>query len=373
VSYTTPAEELKLKKWRIKYWKDFVRESGFMPYMGMDETACIQVLDDLIEGGQILTVPLVSSLKGNGTGTGTLVGNEEALYNKGYDLKPYWRRHAVTFKKSAKHESVIDLADARRNMLKIWDKDKLRDDTINALTAVVEESSAYDEMNGHPKQIPFSEASTANKNTWAAANQNRIVPGATLNNYSATYATMADTLDTTADTFTVEKVQLMKRVAKKRDKATGRPSVRPLSTGDQGRENFVCFAHSLAFRDLQADMETINLDGRPRDVESNPLFQDGDLLIDGVVIREIPELYDYGQNTGSVTVVPAFLCGAQALGLAWGQKSRLTRRKEDDYDFIDGVGTEALYAVEKIMFTPPGASAKQDHGIVTGLFATAAD
>ena len=53
--------------------------------------------------------------------------------------------------------------------------------------------------------------------------------------------------------------------------------------------------------------------------------------------------------------------------------TKLTTRKEDDYGFIDGVGTESLWGVEKLLYTPPGASAAQDYGVVTGLFATAAD
>jgi len=373
VAYTTVADPLILKKWERTYFKEYVRESGFMPYMGAGQNNPFVVKKQLIEGGQVITLPLVNALTGDGKGTGTMVGNEESLVTRGYDLKPYWHRHAVTMKKSEKHNSVIDIANAARDMLKVWDMDTMRDDIINALSSVVESSSVYDELNGHAKEVPFAEATTAQKNTWAAANADRIVPGATLNNYNATYATMADTLDTTADTLTVEKIALMKRLAKKRNKTDGQQAIRPIRTGEQGREFFVCFVHSFAFRDLAADMETINLDGRPRSIEDNPIFQDGDLLYDGVVIREIPEIPDYGTNTGTVTVVPAYFCGAGALGLAWGQMPRVTRRTEDDYGFIDGVGTESLYSVEKLRYTPTGQSSAVDYGMITGLFATAAD
>ena len=373
MAYTTVADPLILKKWERNYFKEYVRESGFMPYMGTGQNNPFVVKKQLIDGGQVITLPLVHALAGDGKGTGTLVGNEESLVTRGYDLKPYWHRHAVAMKKSDKHNSVVDLANAARDMLKVWDMDVLRDDIINALSSVVESSGAYDELNGHAKEVPFSEATTTQKNTWAAANVDRIVPGASLSNYSATYSTMADTLDTTNDTLTVEKVQLMKRLAKKRNKSDGQQSVRPIRTGEQGREYFVCFAHSYAFRDLAADMETINLDGRPRNVDDNPIFQDGDLLIDGVIVREIPEIVDYGTNGGSVRVVPAYFCGAQALGIAWGQMPRVTRRSEDDYGFIDGVGTESLFSVEKLRYTPTGGSSAVDYGMITGLFATVAD
>lgn len=374
MAYTTVADPLILKKWERTYFKEYVRESGFMPYMGAGQNNPFVVKKQLIEGGQVITLPLVNALTGDGKGTGTMVGNEESLVTRGYDLKPYWHRHAVTMKKSEKHNSVIDIANAARDMLKVWDMDTMRDDIINALSSVVESSSVYDELNGHAKEVPFAEATTAQKNTWAAANADRIVPGATLNNYNATFATMAGNLDTTADTLTVEKIALMKRLAKKRNKADGQQAIRPIRTGEQGREFFVCFAHSYAFRDLAADMETINLDGRPRNVEDNPIFQDGDLLYDGVVIREIPEIADYGNiGNGSAMVVPTYFCGAGALGIAWGQMPRVTRRTEDDYGFIDGVGTESLYSVEKLRYTPTGGSSAVDYGMITGLFATAAD
>jgi hypothetical protein len=374
VSYTTVADPLQLKKWETKYFKESVRESGYLPYMGPGNTNPIVVKKQLIEGGQIITLPLVSALRASGKGTGTLVGNEESLVSGGYDIKPYWHRHAVATKKSTHQNSVIDLANAAKDMLKVWDLDRMRNAINDALSVTVEASSVYDETNGHPKQVPFSESSTTQKNTWAAANQTRIVPGATMTNYSVTFATMAGNLDTTNDTCTADMIKLMKRTARKRDPATGQVAVRPIRTGEQGREYYVAFAHSLAFRDLQADLETINLDGRPRDVEDSPIFQDGDLLHNGVIIREIPEIASYGTiGASSATVVPIYLCGAGALGMAWGQMPRLTTRKEDDYGFVEGVGTESLWAVEKLLYTPSGAAAAIDYGMVTGLAATAAE
>jgi hypothetical protein len=374
VAQTTIAEPLILKKWERNYFKESVRESGFLPYMGPGNTNPIVVKKQLIEGGQIITLPLVSALRGAGKGTGTLVGNEESLVTGGYDIKPYWHRHAVATKKSVHQNSVIDLANASKDMLKVWDMDRMRDGIIDACSVMVESSSVYDELNGHPKQVKFSEATTAQKNTWAAANQTRIVPGATMTNYSATFATMAANLDTTADTCTADMIRLMKRTARKRDQSTGQVAVRPIRTGDQGREFFVAFLHSLAMRDLKADLETINLDGRPRDPDNNPIFQDGDLEVDGVICREIPEISSYGTiGASSATVVPIYMLGAGALGMAWGQMPRVTTRKEDDYGFIEGVGTESLWACEKLLYTPPGGAAAIDYGMVTGLAATAAE
>lgn len=373
MALTTIADPLILKKWQDDYNMEWVRQSGFQPYMGMDENNPIIVKKELIKGGQVITMPMVFAMRGPGKGTGTLVGNEEAVNSAGYDLKPFWHRQATTADKDADHVTAFDLLKARREALKIWEMDTMRDNIVNGLNVMVESSGAYDKVNGHPKQIPFAEASTANKNTWAAANQWRIQPGAIASNYSATFATMAATLDTTDDTLTCEMVRSMKGVAKARDKSTGRPSIKPIRTGDQGREYFVLFTPTKPFQDLQADMETINLDGRPRSPDSNPIFQDGDLEFDGVVIREIPELPSWGAiGASSAVVYPTFMCGAQALGLAWGQMPIATARSEDDYGFVKGVGTESLYCVEKMLYTPPGtASAAIDYGMVTGMCASA--
>jgi hypothetical protein len=58
-----------------------------------------------------------------------------------------------------------------------------------------------------------------------------------------------------------------------------------------------------------------------------------------------------------------YFCGAQALGIAWGQTTRATQRKEDDYGFLKGVGVESLWSAEKLRYNGI------DHGMITGFFA----
>jgi hypothetical protein len=369
MAYTTPATELILKKWETDYFSEYVRESGFMPYMGTGPNNPIVTKRQLIQGGQVITIPLVEALTGNNVGTGTLMGNEMSLGNSGYDLKPYWHRFAVALRKSDEQNSVIDLLNASRDMLKIRDLDDMRDNIINSLSSVIELSGSYTDDPGHSKEVFFSEATTAQKNTWAAANQYRILYGNAEANYSATFLTGTGNIDTTNDKFTVTSSALLKRMARRRQRiANGAsaniPSIRPLRTGNQGREFFVCFHGPQTFSDLKINMQTINLDGRPRDVESNPIFQDGDLLFDGVVHREIPEIGNYGAiGASSATVYPVYFMGAQALGLAWGQTTKTTQRSENDYGFIKGVGVESLWSVEKLRYNGI------DHGMITGLFA----
>lgn len=366
MALTTTATASTLEEWERAYFREYVRESGFKPYFGTGANMPFNVKNQLIKGGQVIHLPLVVALRGTGTGTSTLVGNEEKMLNYSYDLKPYWHRNAVATDKDEGHISSFDLLKAMREMLKVWEADDMRDGIINALGSVVENSGSYSKLNAHSKEIYFSEASTANKNSFAAANEYRLLFGDTEANYSATFATALATVSAAADRLTPANISLMKLMAKRRQRtATGStsdvPSIRPIRKGDQGREFFVCFTDSKNFQKLKSDstMTQANREARPRDVDSNPIFQDGDLIYDGVVIREIPEI-----PQTSATVSPAYFCGAQALGLAWGQRPKATERKEDDYGFIKGAGVESLWSAEKLRFNG------LDHGVLTGFFYT---
>jgi hypothetical protein len=200
-----------------------------------------------------------------------------------------------------------------------------------------------------------------------------VLFGAVNSNYNATFATALATIDNTTDKLTAAAVGVMKRIAKTAD-----PHIRPIrSSAEDGREYYILFTGSKPFRDLKADSTIVaNLrDARAREgtgMEKNPLFQDGDLIHDGVIIREIPEFTTI-TNTNSVACGLAVLCGAQAVGVAWGQEPRFTAKKEDDYDFFSGIGIEELIGVNKVMRKHGVAGTYKDHGIVTGFFAAVND
>ncbi|MBL4940374.1 MAG: DUF4043 family protein [Colwellia sp.] len=351
------------KKYEKRYFKEMVRSNQFNAYMGAGAMNPIVVKRQLVESGQLINIPLISALNGNGVGTGTLTGNEEALGNFSYDVKPYWHRHAVVVPKDQQKWSSFDLKGGAREMLMLWDTDEIRDAIIDGMTAVTI-SGAYDAENGHSQQVYLKDSSTAQKNTWSAANEFRLLFGDSFSNYNATFATALATVGS-GDELGVNEVALMKRQARKRNKATGLPQVRPIRVSGVSREYYVMFTGSNNFAKLKADMNTINLDGRPRDVASNPIFQDGDLEYDGVIIREIPE-----QLTGvaaglSANQEGAYLMGAQAMALAWSQTPIATQSSENDYGFRPGKGTESSFSAEKLVYNG------LDHGMVTGFFYTA--
>jgi len=173
-------------------------------------------------------------------------------------------------------------------------------------------------------------------------------------------------------------VNRMKRSAKKAN-----PRIRPYKLKDNGTEWFVLFVGQEQFRDAQndTDIKTANQNSRARENQGylkNPIFVDGDLLYNGVIIREIPELsirlpvFYQTAGTGGIQVAPAFLCGQSAVAWCWGKMPMPTFRREDDYGFIRGVGIEMCYGVGKIAKLNLTNNFKE-WGIFTGFFAAVGD
>lgn len=367
---TEIATDLELIKWRNEYWMEYVRESGFKPYMSADVNAIIQTNRELIDGGKDIILPLVGALKGRGTGAGQLTGNEEKIENYAFRSRPYWRRNAVAVKKSQQQKAAIDLFRAQKAVLKLWSTDDLRDRMVDALSVVAEADSHYDEDEGIGRQITYAEATAGQRNNWLTDNPNRALFGVSESNLSSgNFATSIGNVDVTNDTWSAAIVDAAKTMARRRNKATGVRGVRPFRNGEDGKEFFVLFVGTRSMNKLRADadIKAANKDARPRDVEMNPIFQGGDLMWNGVIIHEIPELPTLLAAGGSsADVEPGYLCGAQSLFVGWGQDPMPTQRKDDDYGFIKGVGIEELRSVDKTFFADTTAVGPGlQHGVVS--------
>lgn len=381
---TVVSDNNKLVTYTKQINREFVRENLFSPYMGQDLNAIIRIRQELKSGGEQMNIPLVTKLRGAGRGSGTLVGNEEKIDNYGMRVWVDWARNAVTTKKSDKQKDSADIFGEAKPLLSDWGKERQRDDLISAFMALPSEaapvglgSDAGQTING----ILYESATAAQKNTWTVANSDRVLFGTANNNYSATHATALSNI-ATGETLTSGAVSLAKRTA-----MNANPAIRPYKTKN-GYEYFVAFAGTNAFRDLSNDATIIanNRDARAREgngMDKNPLFQSGDLIHDGVIIRQVPEISAFvtdvwtsllTANGSSGRVEPWFLCGQQALVLGWGQMAKPTFRKEDDYGFIAGVGTEMCYGVSKMFKKHPfdGSNLKQ-WGVVTGFVTAALD
>jgi hypothetical protein len=379
MAMTTVDSNNKLIEFTRQINREFIRENMFSPYMGEDLNAIIRIRSELKNGGEQMNIPLVTRLNGTGKGVGTLVGNEEKIDNYGMRVWLDWSRHAVTMNKAERHKDAGLAFGVAKPLLTDWGKELQRDELIEALMALPSESAPANLGSDEGQRVNgllFENTTVGQRNAWMADNEDRILFGAAVSNFSSgVYATALATLDSTNDKLTYTNLSLAKRRA-----MNANPRIRPFKTKD-GYEHFVAFAGTRAFRDLKLSLATINQDGRPREgdaINRNPLFQDGDLLYDGVIVRQVPEITTLVEDKWSAaallgtTAEPVFFCGQQTAVMAWGQMFMPTERKEDDYGFIKGVGIEGAYGVSKMFKKDANADLKQ-WGMLSMFVYAAAD
>ena len=385
MAVTSTQANNKLVKFRTEIYREYVRENLFSPYMGPGMGSIIRVITDLDKGGknggEQINIPLLARLNAAGVGKGTLRGNEEAQDNYGFRMWIDWSRNAVVIDNAEEQKSSVDLFAEAKPQLTDWGQEKQRDEICDGFYALPSEaapaglgSAAGQRVNG----ILFDAATAAQRNTWITDNADRVLIGTgnTLllaGNFAGSMAGV-----TTAMTLSYALVMRMKRSAKKAN-----PRIRPFKVKENGTEWFVLFVGQEQFRDASNDSTILlnNQNSRAREGNGylkNPIFVDGDLLVNGVIIREIPELstrlptfYATAGATGN-QIAPAFLCGQSAQGFCWGKMPSPTFLKEDDYQFLRGAGIKMAYGVGKIAKKNPAGNLKE-WGIFTGFFAATAD
>lgn len=367
MAQTTVSSGNKVIQWDSDFFVEYIRDSLFTRYMGTDENAIIQVKENLTkQRGDKISVPLITRLTGDGVrGNGTLEGNEEALGNYNHDITVYPLRNGVAVTEWDEQKTVIDLRDAGKVSLKNWIMDKGRDGVIAALMSMG--GKAYLASQAKSDSNYTAVASEAEKDTFLAANSDRFLFGSAKSNNAANdHSAALANVDSTNDKLTAAVVRLAKRMAKVAD-----PHIRPVKTMD-GEEWFVLFCNSMCFRDLATDLAQTNRDGWLRfdglnGESKNPLFRGGDLIVDGVICREVPELPSItGVGASSIDVGANLLCGAQALGWAWAQRTK-SRTNVQDYGFLNGVAISEIRGIEKLLYN------SKQHGVLTVYASAVAD
>ena len=95
-----------------------------------------------------------------------------------------------------------------------------------------------------------------------------------------------------------------------------------------------------------------------------------------MIIREIPELpVITGAGAGGIDVAASFMCGAQALGVAWAQRMKSTTNTRD-YGYMHGVGIQEIRGIGKLRFgiDPSVDTTKPvDNGVFTIFTSAVAD
>ncbi len=360
---TSAATGLTVQQWDDKFFTEHLSENRFAGEMGTSQNSIIQVKEDLTQKpGDSITFALVNKLTGAGqTDGGTLEGNEESMDSRSFKLTINERAHGVRSNRWENQISAIDLRKAAKAVLKDWAMENTRDRIIEALGSI----------NG----VAYASASEAQKDAWLTDNADRVLFGATKsNNSSNDHSASLANIDASNDKLTASAISLMKRMA-----ATASPKIRPIKDmyAKNGRKYYCLYVPSLVFRDLQADT-TISQAQREVSLtaENSRLFKGGDLLWDGVIIKEIEDIPVYADvgAGGTVDVGPVYLCGAQAVG--YGVAERWKSAEETfDYGRKKGCAIMEMGGFEKMIFGTGSGDTDdtKDHGVVTGYFAAQPD
>lgn len=352
---TTPATGLVVQQWEDKFFSEYLHDGGFKPLMGTSENSVIQVKEDLTKkDGDSITIALVNRLTNNPvTGTGTLEGNEEDMSSRSMRIYVDKRRNAVRIAEMSEQKSAISLRTAARATLLDWSMEDTRDLVIEALGSI----------NG----VSFTDSTEAQRDAWLVDNLDRVYFGAGVGAGTDMSADLA-LLDTTADLFNATALDGMILKAK-----TSNPKIRPMRDPGNGKRYYVAFANPHAFKNLRDSLDTEVLAQTVVQMQASKLFEGGDIMWNGVIVKEVDNLPIYLNlgASGTAEVTPVYLCGAQALAIAYAKRWK-TVTEEFDYGDKHGVAVDGIYGVRKILFGTGSSDVAdlKDHGVVTGYFAT---
>lgn len=377
---TTTSGVLTVTQWQRQFMLEYMTENLFAPYMGAGSKmngSIIAVAEDLTKGpGDNVIVPLVTSLRGNGVqGNTPLEGNEEEIGNYGWPIPVKPNRNGVKMTEWEMQKSAIELFDAARPLLKNWAMESLRGGEFGdqtGLSAMDNDLGIIDNLLAFYDGTTYAlypNASEAVKDAWLANNSDRVLFGnAISNNSSNDHSASLSNVDATNDKLTAASVTLLKE----RANAARNPRITPYQA-KQDKKWYVLFAQSRAFRDLNSDtvIQQANREawarynGGNRD-DDNPIFVGGDLIYNGVIIREVPEIPVIpGVGASNIDVAPVFLCGLGAIGVAWARRPTIrTLNAGDgtDYGFRQGVAIQEMRGVRKMFYK------NKQFGVVTGYF-----
>lgn len=354
-------------RFQKKFFTEFIRNNRFSKYIGTSTGSPIQMVEDLEKGrGDQVYIYLVNQLgatTANGgirTGYQTLKGYETPMDIRSNKLTIGLSRFAVTIFESEKQFSAIDLVEAREDVLQDNFKTYFRDRIITSFGSISTDGTTH---------TAYASASESDKDTWLVNNSDRVLFGAGVGSFTDHSADLSQ-LDTTNDIVNDANLKLLKDKAK-----AANPIIRPIKVRDD-EEWYVVFMGTKLFRQAQTALATLNREAWVRQQgEGNPLFTGGDLISDGLIIKEVPEIGALAGTPGSggtTSVAPAYLVGAQALGYATALRSKVIT-DIDDYGEVNGAGIKMLDQVAKLYF---GAGASdtttpKQNGLVTGYFAFA--
>jgi N4-gp56 family major capsid protein len=353
MSDTTAATGLTVQQWDDQFFREYIQDR-FKELKGTGETSIIQMKEDLSKKpGDSVTFALVNRLTNAATtGSNTLEGNEEDLVSRSFRVYVDKRRNAVRVPEMAEQKSAISLRNAAKPTLLDWAMEDTREQYITALGS----------LNG----TAFLSRTAAIGDAWLVDNLDRVYFGAGVGSGTDLSADLAQ-LDTTSDLFNATALDAMILKAK-----TCSPKIRPVRDGGNGKRYYVAMANPYAFKNLRDSIDTEVLALTRVEMEASKLFEGGDLLWNGCIVKEVDNIPIYANiGNSSAEVTPVYLMGAQALAHA-SCKRWVTKEEDFDYGDKHGVAVETILGIRKLIFGSGTGDTDdlKDNGVVTGFFAT---
>lgn len=365
------ATALQKQTWSTDVTREYVRRSRFLPYMGTDQSSIIVIRNELKNtAGDTINFPLVATIKGRGVrGSEVLKGNEVDLGLANTAIKVDWLRQGVKVPKSTSFRTAVDIWGLVKPGLRDWSANTLRDDILlSGMNAIVVPGTV--DNNGLPgtdSYVTYALATATQRNNYLANNSDRVLFGNLRSNSSSgNFATSLGNVSTSTGKSSAAHVDALKALAESAGASVPSGSGTNLTwaitpyqeDSEAGREWFVYFVGSREYRDLAADttIYQINKDARAREgngMDKNPLFQGGDLMYEGVIIRKVPEIDNMilaGAGGSGADVAPGFFMGQSAIGVGYGMSPRIVEDLTEDYQFRPGMAIEELRGVSKTSF-----------------------
>lgn len=334
------------EQWDNDIFEEYIGQLWWKNVMGTSTNSIIQIKEELMKSaGDAVTIGLRGKLQGGHvTGTGKGAGNEG-------DVNFF------------SHRIVVD---NDRVLVKIEDvpmtQQRVGFDVLQqAKEALIEKNSEI-----------LDDDITTELSTTTNRVQGRYLYGATDSNWNATHATALQAIDNAADQLTSDMIDVAKRKALIPINATKKIRPMKIMAGKNFEEWYMFVGHTYAIRDLvnnDAAFRNAQLLLPPNANRDSVLYSGSSFKgsWNGTLIYEYDRL---ALVSSTIQTAHNLFLGAQALGLAWAQRTKFGEELTDvghDITFE----THEIRGMEKLEFTD--MDTPEDHGIVHTFSAAVGD
>lgn len=328
-------DNLAVKLWSKKISVEALKQTWVFKFMGTGDDSVIQVFDDMNKGpGDRIRVPLRRLLNGAGVqGDATLEGNEERTNYFSDDLYINQLRHATREGGRFSRQLVpFDVREHCRLGLQDWWADRW-------------DTWFFNQLCGNTNQTDTRY--TGNQATIAPDSDHLIIAGGN---------TGWSLSNTTTNKFTLTLVDVCIERAKTMD-----IPIRPVMIG--GEQKYVMFLHHHQVTDMRTNASTNQwMDIQKAammggNITKNPIYTGALGEYNGVIFHASTRLPGFSSSAGGVTGTPvrqAVMCGAQAVGVAFGRGNGPERYEwvEDYFDYENqfGVAAGCIAGMKKMVY-----------------------